>query len=86
MKSTFQIRYKLSLGEAQDAGYEYITALNVNDALKKFALMNKINPKKFASVEDWTWEDGLWYGFFKSIKKVKEISCPHCNGTGIIHA
>ncbi len=85
MKQTFQIYYKLRLGEAEDVSYEYIKCFNEEDALKKFARMNKIKITKFKNVSDWTWEDGLWTGFFKSIKKVSETRCPQCNGTGVIH-
>lgn len=85
MEHTFQIYYKLRLGEAEDTGYEYIKSSSEEDALKKFAKMNKIKTAKFKSISDWTWEEGLWTAFFKSIRKVSEIMCPHCNGTGVLH-
>ncbi len=85
MKQTFKIYYKLRFGELEDTGFEYIKSLTEEDALKKFARMNKIKMTKFKSVSDWEWEDGLWTGFFKSINKVSEIPCPHCNGTSLIH-
>ncbi len=84
MQSTFQISYRLMHGELEETHSEYLIADNETAALKKFCRMNNIQTKNFRRVSEWEWEDGLWTGYFKSIAEVKQISCPHCNGKGVI--
>lgn len=85
MEELFAISYKLRYSETSDWGAEYLKAKNEEQALKIFAKMKEISTAEFKSFEDWEWEEGVWSAKFWNIKEVKEIPCPHCNGTGIIH-
>jgi hypothetical protein len=85
MEKTFAISYKLRYAETSDWGIEYLKASNKEQALNSFAKTRKISTAKFKSSNDWHWEEGVWLAEFRNIKQVKEIPCPHCSGTGIIH-
>jgi predicted methyltransferase len=85
MEKTFAISYKLRYAETSEWGTEYFKAINKQQALNNFAKTRKISTKKFNSYNDWQWEEGVWLAEFWNIKQVREITCPHCGGNGIIH-
>ncbi len=85
MEKLFAISYKLRYYETSDWGTEYIKARNKDQALSSFMRSRKIRSNKFKSVNEWHWEEGVWSAEFWNITEVKEVQCPHCNGTGIIH-
>lgn len=85
MEKIFAISYKLRYTETSDWGTEYLKASNKGHALSIFAKARKIPTAKFKSFNDWHWEEGVWSAEFHNIKPVKEMPCPHCSGTGIIH-
>jgi len=84
MEKTFAISFKLRYAETSDWGTEYLKASDKGQALNIFARARKISTTKFKSFNDWHWEEGVWSAEFWNIKKVKEMPCPHCSGTGII--
>ncbi len=88
MKKIFAINYKLRYAETSDWGTEYVNANNKTQALNIFAKLKKISVRKFnrLDLDNWEWEEGVWRAEFRNIKQVQEVPCPHCGGTGVIHA
>lgn len=84
MEKLFAISYKLRYAETSDWGIEYQRAKTKEEALRIFAKSKKIPIKKFKSLNDWFWEEGVWSAEFWNIKQVNEKPCPHCNGEGVI--
>jgi len=85
MEKLFAIGYKLRYAETSDYGTEYIQASSKEQALQRFAKARNIKTTKFKTIEKWCWEEGVWSAEFNNIKQVKELTCPHCNGAGVIH-
>lgn len=86
MEKLYSISYKLRYAETSDWETEYIRAKDREHALKNFARLKQIKIKQFRSFDEWRWEEGVWSAEFRSICEVKEMPCPHCSGTGIIHS
>jgi hypothetical protein len=66
---------------------EIIKAQSEESALKKFAKISNVKDYTQFFDEDFFWEDGEseWLAWYSGIREVKEIKCPHCNGTGKIN-
>jgi|GEM_PF-1186204 len=81
---TFEINYISRNREQKEYCSEIINAQSEENALKKFAKISNVKDFKQFFDENFYWEDGEseWLAWFRGIKEVKFINCPHCNGTG----
>jgi len=83
---TFEIYYISRNRLQKEYCSEIIKAQSEESALKKFAKMSNVKDYKQFFDEHFYWEDNEsdWLAWFKGIKEVKFVKCPHCSGTGRI--
>ncbi|MDQ3019713.1 MAG: hypothetical protein M3R36_03965 [Bacteroidota bacterium] len=70
MKKTFEIEYKIGYGPLEDYNIEKVKAINTKEALRIFANRKKIPREELSNFENWMWEEGLWFAFFKKIREL----------------
>ena len=80
---TYEIGYKGYYCETSESYNCVVQAKDVQDALRRFAEERELELPR-CEIDNWHWEDGLWWMAFRYIKEVEIQTCPHCHGTGTL--